>query len=359
MKNSAWYHKIWRKKLADLPLKKDDDAAWADMRNLLDEQLPVNAPLIDKNVYKLNVLTKTILLLVIAAIITVPAILYTGKHNTNSFKNNKHLPGHAEGHHMPNILSDTSSNQNLNGLTVADSNHPQSGTLAKSLTQNPRDTGNSSLITNKQVTVSHNLQLLSTAGLKPNAKQHQTDDKAGNGGLLNISSATRQASLSKQNILKGSNRHTNIINTGDKQKNQHSLSSGYITPNNISTKAIRDKAAKSNLETAGKRAPTTRVNDINDKAITSNNTTAEASKPAQANNDKEEADTKIDPVKNTANNTDTKEVKNTGSKSRAFNASQKTVKKVKNNPAKTKQSPPISNPQYNCRGKQTRTSQQR
>lgn len=43
MKNSAWYHKLWLKKLSELPLKEDSDSAWAGMKDMLDKQLPVSS----------------------------------------------------------------------------------------------------------------------------------------------------------------------------------------------------------------------------------------------------------------------------------------------------------------------------
>lgn len=43
MKDSAWYHKLWRKKLTELPLKEDAGSAWAGMKNMLDAQMPVNS----------------------------------------------------------------------------------------------------------------------------------------------------------------------------------------------------------------------------------------------------------------------------------------------------------------------------
>ncbi|RKR80526.1 hypothetical protein BDD43_0647 [Mucilaginibacter gracilis] len=42
MKNSEWYKKLWREKLEELPLSKDTDQAWAGMKLILDQQLPVN-----------------------------------------------------------------------------------------------------------------------------------------------------------------------------------------------------------------------------------------------------------------------------------------------------------------------------
>ncbi|WP_316836246.1 hypothetical protein [Pedobacter nutrimenti] len=44
MRNSAWYHKIWRKKLQQFPLDRDADSAWAEMKSILDKELPVAHP---------------------------------------------------------------------------------------------------------------------------------------------------------------------------------------------------------------------------------------------------------------------------------------------------------------------------
>jgi hypothetical protein len=44
MKSSAWYHKLWRKKLGELPYEGDTDKAWSAMNKLLDEQLPASHP---------------------------------------------------------------------------------------------------------------------------------------------------------------------------------------------------------------------------------------------------------------------------------------------------------------------------
>lgn len=42
MKNSAWYRKMWLKKLNQLPVKGDVNTSWANMKEILDLQLPVN-----------------------------------------------------------------------------------------------------------------------------------------------------------------------------------------------------------------------------------------------------------------------------------------------------------------------------
>ncbi len=40
MKNSAWYQKLWRKKLDELPVQQDTESSWPDMKKLLDEHMP-------------------------------------------------------------------------------------------------------------------------------------------------------------------------------------------------------------------------------------------------------------------------------------------------------------------------------
>ncbi|MEX8548224.1 MAG: hypothetical protein V5804_11540 [Mucilaginibacter sp.] len=40
MKNSAWYQKLWRKKLDELPVQQDSKSSWTNMKKLLDEHMP-------------------------------------------------------------------------------------------------------------------------------------------------------------------------------------------------------------------------------------------------------------------------------------------------------------------------------
>jgi hypothetical protein len=42
MRNSAWYYKLWLKKLSKLPVKEDAGSAWAGMKDMLDAQMPVS-----------------------------------------------------------------------------------------------------------------------------------------------------------------------------------------------------------------------------------------------------------------------------------------------------------------------------
>jgi len=42
MRNSAWYHKLWRNKFDSLPIQDAADASWAGMHKLLNEQMPIS-----------------------------------------------------------------------------------------------------------------------------------------------------------------------------------------------------------------------------------------------------------------------------------------------------------------------------
>ncbi|WP_270087810.1 hypothetical protein [Sphingobacterium sp. SYP-B4668] len=44
MKNSVWYHKLWRDKLNNIPVKESTDSAWTEMKDILDQHLPTIIP---------------------------------------------------------------------------------------------------------------------------------------------------------------------------------------------------------------------------------------------------------------------------------------------------------------------------
>lgn len=59
MRNSAWYHKIWRKKLANISVKKSADSSWGEMKKLLDQHMPIKAaPQVSSNTYFIKKLLK-------------------------------------------------------------------------------------------------------------------------------------------------------------------------------------------------------------------------------------------------------------------------------------------------------------
>jgi hypothetical protein len=76
MKNSAWYQKLWRNKLNELPVK-DPGADWANMRTLLDEQLPVgSAPATHPDYSSITRLIKILLGYVLPVVIIIGAGVY-------------------------------------------------------------------------------------------------------------------------------------------------------------------------------------------------------------------------------------------------------------------------------------------
>jgi len=54
MRNSVWNHKLWKKKLNELPVETDLDSAWSEMQSILDKNLPLS------DLPKSEGLTKTI-----------------------------------------------------------------------------------------------------------------------------------------------------------------------------------------------------------------------------------------------------------------------------------------------------------
>jgi hypothetical protein len=72
MKDSAWYNKLWRAKMQELPLQGDEHDAWQKMQGLLDQHMPVNSAVI---VPKASTSVWVKLMYVLAAII-IAAILY-------------------------------------------------------------------------------------------------------------------------------------------------------------------------------------------------------------------------------------------------------------------------------------------
>lgn len=76
MKNSAWYSKLWLKKLEDVPLKEDADSAWEDMHTLLNKQMPLNAPGTGKGGSSLGVNLIKVMTYVLPGAVILAAAIY-------------------------------------------------------------------------------------------------------------------------------------------------------------------------------------------------------------------------------------------------------------------------------------------
>jgi hypothetical protein len=118
MRNSAWYNKLWRKKLDNYPLKEDADASWAQMHGLLDEHLPVNGSSANKKPGKFFGSTVVSMLgFILPAAAMIGALTYVAvKH---PFKNKE-----VNKHHHYNIAS-----KRLKGTTADDSLNKSTDTL--------------------------------------------------------------------------------------------------------------------------------------------------------------------------------------------------------------------------------------
>jgi hypothetical protein len=77
MKNSAWYHKLWRKKLGTLPVPDNAGAAWAGMKTLLDKNMPAgNGPGLGRPVKPLGAKLVTLLTYILPVAAIIGAGLY-------------------------------------------------------------------------------------------------------------------------------------------------------------------------------------------------------------------------------------------------------------------------------------------
>ena len=78
MKDSAWYHKLWKKKFDRLPLHDSTEASWLGMSTLLDEKMPtVNVkPSVNPSKFKLAAKVVKLLKVILPLAVTGSAIIY-------------------------------------------------------------------------------------------------------------------------------------------------------------------------------------------------------------------------------------------------------------------------------------------
>jgi len=98
MKNSAWYHKLWREKFSNIPIKESSDFAWTGMKNLLDQHMPVNVPVSGSTNISLGTkLFKLIgYILPVVAIISVITYISFPVKKENQIANEKKKPIHLD-----------------------------------------------------------------------------------------------------------------------------------------------------------------------------------------------------------------------------------------------------------------------
>jgi hypothetical protein len=124
MKNSAWYQKLWLKKLDKLPVK-DADLGWEGMRTLLDEQMPVSGNPAGRPAYSSAAkLIKTIIGYILPVVVITAISLYYTLPAFNHSKTDK-----ADKRHISDIdimkkagKRDTNSFSRQNNITVDSTN---------------------------------------------------------------------------------------------------------------------------------------------------------------------------------------------------------------------------------------------
>ncbi|WP_158796231.1 outer membrane beta-barrel protein [Pedobacter sp. L105] len=130
MRNSAWYRKLWRKKLAELPLKEDAGSAWASMKNMLDTQMPVHGGASPGTHIAAKSLTAKItssLFFALPAAAMISTVVYfsvpqhTGKKNTKSKKERRHFSADSLNHKQLQSAQADSDFLQISDLLKADS----------------------------------------------------------------------------------------------------------------------------------------------------------------------------------------------------------------------------------------------
>ncbi|UEG53093.1 PorT family protein [Mucilaginibacter daejeonensis] len=144
MKNSVWYHKLWRKKLDQLPASGDADQAWADMAKMLDEHLPVKEEKSNKVVKPLVAKLITLLGYALPAAAMIGAASYfvapvfhkpksqqrTEKHSRTN--KNRAYPQRSTGAPVPFDQPDTVSNDSLTRSTQINKDVSVANTMTES-----------------------------------------------------------------------------------------------------------------------------------------------------------------------------------------------------------------------------------
>jgi hypothetical protein len=141
MKSSAWDNRLWQSKMQELPIYADEDFAWNKMQALLDEHMPVNAPVVDPKKPFGPFGTRLISIfgaLILAALLYYAATHMYVVHEHKSIKNIKPVAGkitrpHSSINHAannnPNVLRhDNNTRDNSPGNTTDKTNNTNTGT---------------------------------------------------------------------------------------------------------------------------------------------------------------------------------------------------------------------------------------
>jgi hypothetical protein len=103
MKNSAWYHKLWREKFSNIPIKESSDSSWTGMKNLLDKHMPINVPVNGSPSVSLGTKLFKLIGYVLPVVATISAVTYF---NLPLKKENQVANEKKESIHLDSVNSD-------------------------------------------------------------------------------------------------------------------------------------------------------------------------------------------------------------------------------------------------------------
>ncbi|QNR83133.1 outer membrane beta-barrel protein [Pedobacter riviphilus] len=196
MRNSAWYHKLWRNKFDSLPIQDAADASWAGMHKLLNEQMPISTI----GGHGPNLSTGAKLFKIIGYTLSVAATVSTVGYFTVLKSKNKHkeIEKKVKPAILDSIVIDSSKVINYNNLgdtTVIKDSIDQNGNAINDVVVQNRGVDNDSAQVVKGVNDNENL--ISSA-VKPNAvsqNKHDGTQKRDNFGRFeNLSSRSLKLS---------------------------------------------------------------------------------------------------------------------------------------------------------------------
>jgi hypothetical protein len=194
MKSSAWDNRLWQSKMQELPIYADEDSAWDKMQALLDEHMPVNAPVVDPG--KPFGPFGTRLISILGALILAALVYYAVTHmpvihEHKSIKNIKPVTGKIT---RPHSSINNAANNNPNVLRHDNNTRDNSQVNTTDKTNN----------TNKGITniPAGKKTIVNAAAIKHNNTAVNTNENlAGNNKLPNSKRTTRRGSNMASNLV--------------------------------------------------------------------------------------------------------------------------------------------------------------
>lgn len=232
MKNSAWYSKLWQKKLDKLPVKSNPGAAWTNMQQMLDAQLPVGgvapaAPVAGKTLIA-KIVTMAGYVLPAAAMVgaaTWIAVKPPAKQKTTQKPDKKHE------------YRLKTNEANKEDVFNADSSATQASYNIDTLTSNTENVAdNSHRLQNDSTAIPEGDNILAKDSKARNGETIEDKAKAAAGGATALTNTTQSSSTSGNKV------HTKTHSAPERYKlargNNNSFETadaGSVTRNSISS----------------------------------------------------------------------------------------------------------------------------